>query len=509
MVLINNYAKKISSFIKYKDNEITFPWGAITDLRQIGQGGSGLVYSGKYNDNDVILKFFYKNSSSNDFERFKNEYFNIQLLENAEKTHLASYINFDSIEIEDDLFFLYIMKRYKSTLKDYVLVYTGDKSELCEKVLYFLLKSLKQIHSKDIIHRDLKPENILVDCNDKFYLSDFGIAKYCDNSMTKVGDRLANYKFSAPEQSEKGTPITKSADIFALGQLIFWLLEGHTYAGTLDIDEYENNLIKPLLIKCLKYNVEERFQSIEEIEEFIEAEKRRLARIESMHQSELIYEKRLEANRLFTDLIRHSYPNSHSHISVIESEAYFNRVLTDLNAFINKYIGRIDIWYSTGWSNQILKNINYDVESNIVQLMLKDLNLVLEFSLEQIWLYADVSDYTSLYILKIKNLEPYEINDKKTYYKSIVNGEIEVDTNDIRSGYLELGETNGVIRGDTHIDFERYNGEDQYIAIGPLFLGAVYHRNEDFLHDLQDVDLTEEVVKGFIKNIRSHKLEIV
>lgn len=108
MVLINNYAKKISSFIKYKDNEITFPWGAITDLRQIGQGGSGLVYSGKYNDNDVILKFFYKNSSSNDFERFKNEYFNIQLLENAEKTHLASYINFDSIEIEDDLFFLYL-----------------------------------------------------------------------------------------------------------------------------------------------------------------------------------------------------------------------------------------------------------------------------------------------------------------------------------------------------------------------------------------------------------------
>ena len=66
-----------------------------------------------------------------------------------------------------------------------------------------------------------------------------------------------------------------------------------------------------------------------------------------------------------------------------------------------------------------------------------------------------------------------------------------------------------MIRVDTHIDFERYNGEDQYIAIGPLFLGAVYHRNEDFLHDLQDVDLTEEVVKGFIKNIRSHKLEIV
>lgn len=140
MVLINNYAKKISSFIKYKDNEITFPWGAITDLRQIGQGGSGLVYSGKYNDNDVILKFFYKNSSSNDFERFKNEYFNIQLLENAEKTHLASYINFDSIEIEDDLFFLYIMKRYKSTLKDYVLCIQGINLNCVRKSYIFCLK---------------------------------------------------------------------------------------------------------------------------------------------------------------------------------------------------------------------------------------------------------------------------------------------------------------------------------------------------------------------------------
>lgn len=509
MVLINNYAKKISSFIKCKDNNITFPWGTITDLRQIGQGGSGLVYSGKYNENDVILKFFYKDSFGNDFERFKNEYFNIQLLENVEKTYLASYINFDSIEIEGDLFFLYIMKKYKFTLKDYVLEYTGDKSELCEKVLYFLLKSLKQIHSKDIIHRDLKPENILVDCNDKFYLSDFGIAKYLDSSMTKVGDRLANYKFSAPEQSEKGTPITKSADIFALGQLIFWLLEDHTYAGTIDIGEYKCNFIKPLLIKCLKYNMEERFQSIEEIEEFIEAEKRRLDRIESIHQSELIYEKKLEENRLFTDLIRRSYPNADSHISVIESEAYFKRILTNLKSFINKYIGEIDIWYSTGWSNQVLKDIIYDVESNIVQLMLKDLNLVLEFSLEQIWLYADVSDYTSLFILKISNLQPYEINGKKTYYKSIVNGEIEVNTNDIRSGYLDLGERNGVIKVDTHIDFERYNGEEQYIAIGPLFLGAVYHRNEDFLHDLQDINVTEDVVKEFIKNIRSHKLEIV
>lgn len=509
MVLINNYAKKISSFIKCKDNNITFPWGGITDLRQIGQGGSGLVYSGKYNESNVILKFFYKDFLGNDFERFKNEYFNIQLLENAEKTYLASYINFDSIEIEGDLFFLYIMKEYKSTLKDYVLEYTGDKFELCEKVLYFLLKSLKQIHSKDIIHRDLKPENILVDCNDKFYLSDFGIAKYLDSSMTKVGDRLANYKFSAPEQSEKGTPITKSADIFALGQLIFWLLEGHTYAGTIDIGEYKCSFIKPLLIKCLKYNVEERFQSIEEIEEFIEAEKRRLDKIESIHQSELIYEKKLEENRLFTDLIRRSYPNADSHISVIESGAYFDRVLTNLKSFINKYIEEMDIWYSTGWSHQVLKNIIYDIESNIVQLMLKELNLVLEFSLEQIWLYADVSDYTSLYILKINNLQPYEINGKKTYYKSIVNGEIEVDTNDIRSGYLDLGETDGVIKVDTHIDFERYNGKDQYIAIGPLFLGAVYHRNEDFLHDLQDINLTEDVVKEFIENIRSHKLEII
>lgn len=509
MVLTNNYAKKISSFIKCNDNSITLPWGTITDLTQIGQGGSGLVYSGKYNEKDVILKFFYKDSSGNDFERFRNEYFNIQLLENGEKTHLAAYINFDSIEIEGDLFFLYVMKKYKSTLKEYVLAYTGDKSVLCDELLYFLLNSLKQIHSKDIIHRDLKPENILVDCNNKFYLSDFGIAKYLDSSMTKVGDRLANYKFSAPEQSEKGTSITKSADIFALGQLIFWLLEGHTYAGTIDIDEYENNFIKPLLIKCLKYNVEERFQSIEEIEEFIRNEKIRLARVDSEHQEKLIYDKKLEANRLFTDLIRSSYPNADSHISVIESGAYFNRVITNLNNFIDEYMGKIDIWYSTGWRNQVLKNIIYDVENNIVQLMLKDLNLIMEFSLDKIWLYADISDYASIYMLKINNLQPYEINGKRTYYKSIVNGAVEVDTNDIRSGYLDLGEKDGVIKVDTHIDFERYNGEDQYIAIGPLFLGSICQKNEDFLHDLQEIDVTEEVVKEFIKNIRSHKLEIV
>ena len=60
MTLKHNYSKEISEFIKANDKKLNLNWCTITDLNQLGQGGSGLVYSGKYEGFDVVIKFFNK-----------------------------------------------------------------------------------------------------------------------------------------------------------------------------------------------------------------------------------------------------------------------------------------------------------------------------------------------------------------------------------------------------------------------------------------------------------------
>jgi len=97
--------------------------------------------------------------------------------------------------------------------------------ELFEKIFVSLLNCIAKIHEHKIIHRDLKPENIFI-VDGKLVLGDFDIAYFDDVEgvkliKTKPSDRLANYLFSAPEQSEKTyDQITQSADLYAFGALI-------------------------------------------------------------------------------------------------------------------------------------------------------------------------------------------------------------------------------------------------------------------------------------------------
>jgi eukaryotic-like serine/threonine-protein kinase len=74
-----------------------------------------------------------------------------------------------------------------------------------------------------VFHRDLKPENILYDRNaDRLVVADFGIAHFEEDQLltaveTKDRERLANFKYAAPEQGIRGRPVDHRADIFAFG----------------------------------------------------------------------------------------------------------------------------------------------------------------------------------------------------------------------------------------------------------------------------------------------------
>jgi serine/threonine-protein kinase len=121
------------------------------------------------------------------------------------------------------------------------------------------MDSLEFIHKQNIVHRDLKPDNILVNKNE-LVLTDFGIAYYNPEyfsfkAKTIKNERLANYLFSAPEQSEGNVGPNPTMDIYALGQICQWYVTGKIHRGTdrERITKYmeDADLVDSIIERCL------------------------------------------------------------------------------------------------------------------------------------------------------------------------------------------------------------------------------------------------------------------
>jgi len=141
-----NLPKKISSLIKKQDRKIDCLLGKITNLKQIGQGGNGIVYEGLLHSKPIAIKFFTKLDSTNKLTRFKAEYFNIVLLPANEMT--TKYINFDILDIDEQKIPYIIMDKYDKTLKN---LREEENKPNIDELFNFLLDSVEFIHNKKVI----------------------------------------------------------------------------------------------------------------------------------------------------------------------------------------------------------------------------------------------------------------------------------------------------------------------------------------------------------------------
>ncbi|MCP3104312.1 protein kinase [Myxococcus sp. K15C18031901] len=106
------------------------------------------------------------------------------------------------------------------------------------ELLAALCPALERVHAAGLAHRDLKPENIFLREGGTLSLLDLGLARFYDGEeslergdelptgATPAGHRLGTPLYMAPEQCLDARLASPSADIYALGILLFELLSG-------------------------------------------------------------------------------------------------------------------------------------------------------------------------------------------------------------------------------------------------------------------------------------------
>ena len=104
------------------------------------------------------------------------------------------------------------------------------EAEFAASYVWQALQGLTAAHSVGVFHRDLKPANLMLEPSpgpvERVVLIDFGFAAQEGGArLTQVGHVVGSLAYLAPERLD-GDPGSASADLYALGVILYELLAG-------------------------------------------------------------------------------------------------------------------------------------------------------------------------------------------------------------------------------------------------------------------------------------------
>jgi len=205
-------------------------------LRQIGEGGCGVVYLAEQQEpiqRPVALKVIKLGmDTKNVIARFEAEQQALALMNHP---NIAKVLDAGTTDSGRPYFVMELVPGVKIT--DYCDQNHLDTQERL-KLFIQICHAIQHAHQKSIIHRDIKPSNVLVTVQDGVPVPkviDFGIAKTTEGRLTdKTFVTLQEHfigtpAYMSPEQATmSGLDIDTRSDIYSLGVLLYELLTGKT-----------------------------------------------------------------------------------------------------------------------------------------------------------------------------------------------------------------------------------------------------------------------------------------
>jgi hypothetical protein len=314
----------------------------------------------------------------------------------------------------------------------------------------------------------------LVDKDEKFVLSDFGIAHYDSeefliDNKTRKGDRLANIEFSAPEQINNQYEVTQVADIYSMAQVMYWFVFGTVNRGTgaeyisQKYDWEDAYIFDSIINKCLRNNPEERFQSVDEIIQFYQNEKNK--------------DKEEDP---FEDM--HTF---HSAILSVVPEFYNQAfAITDKDVMCELFDSIFSVEYNqslefnTGIGNNTIDSI-IKLENDDFLMESRQLNI------RKIWGLLTDDVYDDIFLLEIDESLPYVIEGEKYQVVAVIENEKIVPYNDIASGYVRY---NGKVKKVSELNIQERYVTNDYKVIAPFHSCTIIEKNDRFLENLQEIE---------------------
>lgn len=203
------------------DEFIGKTFGQFEILDEIGRGGMATVYRARQRSiNRIVAVKVLPRALLHDptfYERFTRE---VDIIAHLEHPHILPIFDYGEA---DGVPFIAMRYLAGGSLARWIRRGPPPLDELARPIMQ-IAQALDYAHRRSIIHRDLKPANILLDDQGNAYLTDFGIARVINSSLTGSA-LIGTPAYMSPEQAH-GLPLDGRSDIYSLGVVLFELLTG-------------------------------------------------------------------------------------------------------------------------------------------------------------------------------------------------------------------------------------------------------------------------------------------
>jgi serine/threonine protein kinase len=280
-------------------------------IRSLGAGGMGEVYLALDTllNKQVAVKVMSTSSSVDKqslLKRFQRE---IAISAKLTSPNVVQITDFGTTEEEGGKPF-YVMEYLQGQTLGQLLANKGKLHwSQCLRIAIQVCSGLSEAHDQGVAHRDLKPDNIFLvpsTLGELVKILDFGIAKIVDDSedgtkltrLTVEGTFIGTLRYASPEQCGfYRVSVDQRTDIYSLGVILYEMLTGSNPFNIQIESPKSRNLqwldahlrtepipllnqpggadlppeLEPIVMRCLNKNPEDRFSSIRELEQALQA----------------------------------------------------------------------------------------------------------------------------------------------------------------------------------------------------------------------------------------------